>query len=190
MENLKIILGSTSPRRKELLSMIFDNFEIMSPNIDETVGENIEPKVTAEYLALKKADAISEKDALIITADTVVLCDNKILGKPSDKDDAITILKNLSKKTHTVISGVCLKYNDSILSFSETTKVEFLKVSDSEIIEYVNTDEPYDKAGGYGIQGKAALFIKGIKGDYYNVVGLPISRLNKEIKLFRKTAGF
>ena len=133
-----------------------------------------------------KAESISKgrERSLIIGCDTSVLIDGKILNKPRSTNDARTMMHLLSGKTHQVITGCCLYYQGRFHSFSEITEVEFYPLSDDEIEQYIKSSEPYDKAGGYGIQNKGALFIKGIKGDYYNVVGLPVARLKREIDSF------
>ena len=127
-------------------------------------------------MAVERAD-----DELVLGADTVVVLDDKILGKPKDKDDAFNMIKALSGRVHSVFTGVCVVGKGVSMTFSEETKVEFLPLTDDEINAYINTDEPYDKAGAYGIQGLASKFIRGIQGDYFNVVGLPVSRIYEKI---------
>ncbi len=182
----KIILASASPRRRELLSVITDNFEVVPSDAEEYVPQSISPEDTAEYLARLKALAVAEtyKNRTVLGADTCVLAEGRILGKPKDKADAAEMIKLLSGKTHRVITGCAIARNNRVLSFSTVTEVEFYDLSDSEIEAYISTDEPYDKAGGYGIQGKASLFVKAIKGDYFNVVGLPVAELNRKLKDF------
>lgn len=179
---MRIILASKSPRRKELLSLIYDDFEIIVSDVDETTEEIDKEKVPL-ILSERKADKIheTEKDALIIAADTIVLLDNRIFGKPEDRDAAFSMIKSLSGRTHKVITGCTLICKGKKSTFSETTEVTFKYLTDKEIMDYVETDEPYDKAGAYGIQGKAGLFVESINGDYNNVVGLPVERLKKEI---------
>lgn len=182
--NNHIILASASPRRRELLSVITDNFEVIPSGVEESVPNNIGLLETAEYLARIKAEDIAKnhKDAVVIGADTCVIAEGEILGKPKDKADALRMIKLLSGKTHSVITGCAVICNGMINSFSVETKVEFYSLSETEINEYINTAEPYDKAGGYAIQGKASLFVKQIVGDYFNVVGLPVALLNKKLK--------
>lgn len=179
-----IILASASPRRQELLRLIFSDFVIEPSDIDESVNEDLELKKYPEYLAVKKAEYIyksNHQNDLVIGCDTGVFIDNLMLGKPKDKSDAKSMLKLLSGRKHDVITG-CAVYNQGqCRSFSVTTEVEFYPLSDKEIEQYILTGEPMDKAGAYGIQGEGALFVKGIVGDYYNVVGLPISALNQVI---------
>lgn len=183
---MDIILASASPRRKNLLSKIFDNFRVIPSDIRELVPRDLPVDKCPEYLACLKAESISKgrEKYLIIGCDTSVIIEGKRLNKPRSTDDARMMMKLLSGRTHKVITGCCLYYMGRYISFSEETEVEFYPLTENEIEEYVKSKEPYDKAGGYGIQDKGALFIKGIKGDYYNVVGLPIARLKREIDAF------
>ncbi len=184
--DLKVILASASPRRKELLKMLVEDFEVIPADIDESISADIMPIMVAENIAIKKSQAIKRDDALIIACDTVVIIHDKILGKPRDADEAFFMLKSLSGETHSVVTGVCLQYKGKPHSFSEMTTVRFFELSDDEISEYIKTGEPFDKAGAYGIQGRGGLLVKGIEGDFYNVVGLPVSRLKREIDEFLK----
>ncbi len=183
---MEIILASASPRRKRLLSFLYPDFRTIPSDIRELVPKDLPAEKCPEYLANLKADYVSKgyNKCLVIGCDTSVIIDGKILNKPRCTADARTMMHLLSGKTHKVITGVSLFYMGKTRSFSAITEVEFYPLSDQEIEEYINTTEPYDKAGGYGIQNKAALFIKGIKGDYYNVVGLPVARLKREIDTF------
>ncbi len=176
----RIILASKSPRRKELLSLICDSFEIMPADIDETVPDGISTACSAEYTAKRKADAI-EEDGVIIACDTVVIIDGEILGKPSDRQNGFDMLRKLSGREHSVISGVALRYKNASLSFSQESKVKFLPLSDEEINDYLDSGEPFDKAGGYGIQGIGGVLIESFEGDFFNIVGLPVARLRKEL---------
>ena len=180
----KIILASASPRRRELLSMIFPDFEVIPSNVEEIIPEDIDIHSAPEYLSKIKALDIAKAypEALVIGADTSVIIDNKILGKPKNKAEAYDMIKSLSGNEHFVITGCTIIYGENIVSFSEKTSVFFNDLSEQEILDYINTDEPYDKAGGYGIQGKGALLVNKIDGDYFNVVGLPVSKLNITIK--------
>lgn len=185
--NKKVVLASQSPRRQELIKLIFENFEILSAECDETLPEGMGAREAVEYLSKIKNEAsrkLTDKGNLIISADTVVTVDDKILGKPVDKADAFRMISLLSGKIHQVYTGVTLSIGETSVTFSEKTDVEFYDLTDNEIEEYINTPEPYDKAGAYGIQGKAGLLVKGINGDYYNVVGLPVARLKREIQEF------
>lgn len=180
-----VILASASPRRQELLSLICDDFTIEPSDIDETVTDNIELEKVPEHLAMKKAEHIhncNHYDDVVIGCDTGVFLDNTMLGKPDDKNDAVRMLKSLSGRTHKVITGCAVFYKDRVISFSQVTYVKFYQLSDNEINDYVDTNEPMDKAGAYGIQGKGAVLVEEIKGDYFNVVGLPVSLLNRKLK--------
>ena len=180
----KIILASASPRRKELLGNVLEYFEVIPSKCEEIVPKNCDPFSVAEILAKQKATDIYNRysDCLVIGADTCVIVDNKILGKPKDKDDARNMITLLSGKTHFVVTGCCIIKGNKTETFSEITEVVFHNLTSNEIEEYINTSEPYDKAGAYGIQGKGALLVKKINGDYFNVVGLPISTLNLKLK--------
>ncbi|MES0490595.1 MAG: Maf family protein [Leptospirales bacterium] len=190
-ENIEFILASASARRSELLTQMGELFTVKPANCDETVETSGSIRENAARLAKKKADYIADhidKPSLVIGADTLVSVDGKILGQPKNREHSVQMLKLLSGKIHEVTTGVCLvgilpNYSKS---FYTTTKVEFNILSDEEIERYVNTDEPADKAGAYAIQGKAAVFVREIHGDYYNVVGLPLSKLYHELKLYCK----
>lgn len=185
---MSIILASSSPRRRELMKLITDDFTAVSVNIDETIPENTDILKASECLAKIKAKSAVEKfpKNVIIGCDTTVICDNRILGKPKDKDECREFMKILSDRTHQVATGCCIMNKNIITSFTVITDVTFRQLSDDEIETYISTDEPYDKAGGYGIQGKGALLIEKINGDYFNVVGLPVSKLNHELNAFYK----
>ena len=184
----KIILASASPRRKELLKQITDDFEICVSSVEEIVPDTIPTEEVPQYLATLKAKDVATKysNDLIIGADTCVFCDGAILGKPKDRQDAINMLSALSGKTHSVITGCAIVKNGKSISFSIKTDVEFYDLSEKEILDYIDTKEYFDKAGGYGIQGKGALLVKGIKGDYFNVVGLPIAKLKRVMDSFMR----
>lgn len=181
-----IILASGSPRRKELMNLAGLYFEIITADVDETLPNNIKPCDAVKMLSLKKAQAIAatNQDKIVIGADTVVAFDDRILGKPNDKSDAFNMLKALSGNIHKVYTGVAIICKEKIISFFEETEVEFYPLSDDEIRSYIETGEPMDKAGAYGIQGKGCVLVKKINGDYSNVVGLPISRLVRELNEF------
>lgn len=183
----KIILASKSPRRKELLNLLDLKFSVEVKEVNEIFSDKLKTDDVAEYLAKLKADAFSElnEDELIITADTVVVLDDEILGKPENKEEAQGMLKSLSGRSHEVITGVCLKTSKKLVSFSSSTKVYFKKLTTPEIEYYIENYQPYDKAGSYGIQEWiGAIGIHKIEGSYYNVVGLPIDQLNKELEQF------
>ena len=186
-DNLNVVLASASPRRKELLSLIFNEYDIRPADCDEALPEGIKAQEAVEYLSLIKNKAtveICDKNSLVISADTVVAVDGEILGKPQDKEDARRMISLLSGREHQVFTGVTLSLNGKFKTFSEKTDVVFYTLTDKEIEDYISTDEPYDKAGAYGIQGKAGLLVKAVNGDYYNVVGLPVARLKREIISF------
>lgn len=185
--NGNVVLASQSPRRQELIKLIFENVRVLPADCDETLPEGMGAKSAVEYLSKIKNSASAKaagKDSLVISADTVVSVDDVILGKPVDKEDARRMVNLLSGKTHQVYTGVTISFNGKSVTFSERTDVEFYSLTNAEIEEYINSSEPYDKAGSYGIQGQGGLLIKGIKGDYYNVVGLPVARLKREVLEF------
>lgn len=181
-----IILASKSPRRKELLSFITTDFTVKSADVDETLPQGITPDKAVEYLSKIKAQPLKNESDIVIGADTVVALDGKILGKPRDEADAFATLKMLSGREHSVFTGVSVIKGEKIETFSVQTKVKMFELTDEEIEEYIATAEPFDKAGSYGIQGKGSLLVEKIDGDYFNVVGLPISRLNRVLKLFNR----
>ena len=177
----KIILASKSPRRAEILSNLGVVFTAEPSDVDETVMDGILPCDAVVEISRRKAlFALSqhpERDVFVISADTVVTFGKDILGKPKDKNDAVRILTLLSGKTHTVCTGFTLCTKETCVSECVSTKVTFRELSEKEILHYVESGEPMDKAGAYGIQGKGAVFVEGIEGDYFNVVGLPVCRL-------------
>ena len=180
---MDIILASQSPRRRELLGQMgFKGFKVNAPDVDETVDGNLHPAMVVEELSLRKARAAAEEadgDDLIIAADTVVALEGTVLGKPVDESDAFTMLSALSGNRHYVYTGVTVILGEQVITAHEMTTVTFRELEPEEIDRYIATGEPMDKAGSYGIQGLAALFIKGIEGDYFNVMGLPIYRLGR-----------
>lgn len=192
---LKIVLASKSPRRKKLLTQLGLIFEI-SPSHKEEIISSSTPAEVVEELAIQKAEDVAHKfsDALIIGADTIVVQDNKILGKPEDEEDAVSMLKHLSGEVHSVFTGISLVTTDgqnqikSTYSFHEETKVWFSTLSDAEIKAYVASGSPMDKAGAYGIQDDwGSIFVERIEGDFYNVVGFPLNRFYRELKAFEPT---
>ena len=177
-----LILASKSPRRKELMEYVGEEFVIASAEVDESYDENLSPDKVVEYLSYIKAMPLNNGENIVIGADTVVSVDGNILGKPENEEDAFKMLRKLSGREHTVYTGVTLAKGEKTRTFSVATKVYFYDLSDKEILEYIKSGEPMDKAGAYGIQGKGCIFIEKIDGDYFNVVGLPVSRLKKELE--------
>lgn len=184
----KFVLASKSPRRKELLGNIGIKFNVIEGDVDESiVPKSLEPKMYVQELAVLKANSSARKagrHALVIGADTVVVRDGEVLGKPADLDEAFDMLKSLSGKTHCVYTGIAVLDTDSmkIVSDYEKTSVTFRELSDGEIDYYVKSYRPTDKAGAYGIQEFAGVFVSNIEGDYFNIVGLPVCRLYTLIK--------
>ena len=186
----RVILASASPRRKELLTNMGIDFEIIVSDVEEKVTKVKPNEIVIELSKLKAEDVAGkagvEPGTLIIAADTLVFLGDERLGKPKDTEDAVEMLKELSGRSHEVITGVTLIYNKGNsteeCSFYNTTEVTFEKLDEDEIREYVSTGEPMDKAGSYAIQGKSAKFVKCINGDYSNVVGLPVPSLYKTLK--------
>jgi septum formation protein len=183
---MKLILASASPRRKELLGKLGVPFDVIVPDCDETVPDGIPAGEAAELLAVRKAAAVAKlhPDAVVIGADTTVLLDDRILGKPHDRAECCEMLHMLSGRQHRVVTGVAIFWNGRSASFSDETLVQFYPLTEAEIAAYADSDEPYDKAGAYGIQGQGALLVAGISGDYSNVVGLPVSRLARQMRAF------
>lgn len=183
---MKIILASASPRRKELLTLAGIEYDVVVSQCEEILPDGITPDKAVEELAKQKAEDVFSRnsDAMVIAADTVVALGNTILGKPKDEDDAFNMLSSLSGRRHTVYTGVCIKTKDKTDIFHVATEVEFYDLTEKEIRDYIATKEPMDKAGAYGIQGKGFVLVKGIHGDYFNVVGLPLAEtvrhLNKQ----------
>lgn len=197
----RIILASASPRRKEILSNIIENFTVKVSEVDERLIEEEVLKTTDDMveagrlmtvrLGEAKAKAVFEEeddeDAVVIGADTCVVTKDEILGKPKDREDAKRMLDKLIGQKHYVITGVALIKKGEVRTFYEETEVEFVEkgvFADDAIEKYINSDEPYDKAGAYAIQGKGGVLVKRINGDFYNVMGLPMSRLAKELWTF------
>ena len=186
----KLILASSSERRKDILKMVKLNFDVIPSNIDENYEKKLSPKQIVKKLSQKKAMAVSNKypNSYVIGADTIVNVKNKILNKPKNKIEAFKMLKFLSNTEHLVLTGVCLinKKDNVIFNFVEITKVYFYKLDEELILRYINTKSPYDKSGSYGIQDYSAGFVKKIEGCYYNVVGFPISKFLNVLRTFPK----
>ena len=182
-QGFRLILASASPRRRELLTQAGYIFDIEAADIDETPCANEQPGAYVERLAAEKAKAILEKHAefhgrlVVLGADTTVVCDGEILGKPTDAEDAKRMLRRLSGRTHQVLTGIAAATRQGVVSAVESTEVVFSNIREAELERYCATREPLDKAGAYGIQGYAARWIPRIEGDYFNVMGLPIARV-------------
>lgn len=173
-----IILASKSPRRRELMKLITEDFICKAADVDETLPDGISPADAVLYLSKIKAEPFKNEGDTVIGADTVVAIDNTILGKPENADNARDMLRLLSGREHSVFTGVTVIKDGKEESFFSETKVKFYPLSDRDIERYIETGEPFDKAGAYGIQGYGSLLVEEIHGDYFNVVGLPISKLN------------
>ncbi len=183
-----IILASASPRRSELMTLAGFRFDVICADIDEIVPENARPQEVVMSLALQKAQAVAKDHgkSAVVGSDTVVALDGKILGKPHSEKEAVEMLRSLSGRTHKVYTGVAIVCGEKVTSFFDETEVEFYPLTDAEIFDYVATGEPMDKAGAYGIQGRGAVLVKRINGDYFNVMGLPISKVYRELKDYVK----
>ena len=180
---MQLILASASPRRKELLSLYGIPFTVRAADIDETMNPSLEPFDEVARVSRLKAMAIpAQQDDVVVAADTIVVCSGKILGKPKDRDEAIAMLTLLSGRDHQVMTGCTVRAGDRTETFTEVTDLHFRPLSQREIARYVDSGEPMDKAGAYGIQGGAALFCEKLSGDYYNVMGLPVCRLGQVLK--------
>lgn len=183
---MDIILASASPRRREILENVNVKFTVQSSNIEEVILENEHPKDLVMRLAFEKCIDIANKNknALVIGADTIVVLDNNILGKPKDEDHAYEMIKSLSNKKHQVITGISLinlSLNKKVIDYV-VSEVKFKDLSEETIRDYIKTKESLDKAGAYGIQGYGGLLVDSIKGDYFNIVGLPVSRISDLLK--------
>ena len=180
----RIVLASASPRRREILKQVGLEFDIIPAQGEEIIDSDKADEIVMK-LSHDKALEVSGlcgENTLVIGADTVVAVNNRILGKPADRDEAFRMISGLRNSFHSVYTGVTIIYNDIVRSFVSETKVYVYDMTDEEIYEYIDTGDCYDKAGGYGIQGYFAQYVEKIEGDYFNVVGLPVSRLVKEMK--------
>lgn len=198
LRDYRLILASGSPRRRELMEKLRAPFDVEVSDTDETIPDYIQAEAAAQYLSRIKADAVyrlhSSEAVTVVGADTVVLHDGIIYGKPKDADDAYRMLRSLSGRTHKVITGVAIITGSGEMrretSFSDVSNVTFYELTDREIWDYIATGEPMDKAGAYGIQQLGALLVKHIDGDFYSVMGLPIARTARELaKLLKLKQG-
>jgi len=180
---MNVILASQSPRRKELMGLFHIPFIIRVPDADETMDPALSPADAVGLVSRRKAEAVKRNaDDLVIAADTIVVCNGQILGKPRDEDDASQMLHLLSGRDHQVMTGMTVLRGDVCKTVTEITDIHFRPLTDREINAYIRTGEPMDKAGSYGIQGGAALFAQRLCGDYYNVMGLPVCRLGQLLR--------
>lgn len=187
---MMMVLASKSPRRKEILDDLNIDFEILTEEVDESSDVD-DPSVRAQSIAARKAVAVRDmlvshnidvNSLCIVGADTIVWCDGEFMGKPADRDDARRMIKKLSGKTHRVYTGVAVAIGGRIEGDVSVSEVDFAELDDEDIEAYINTDEPYDKAGAYAVQGKAALFINQIRGDYLGIVGLSTRTLDRILR--------
>ena len=184
----RIVLASGSPRRQERRHrMGIDEFDIRVPQTEESCPPDLSPQETVAYISREKSDAaaaLCTAEELIITADTMVFLDDQRLGKPQDEADALRMLTALQGRRHTVCTGVTVRQGDRVLTESEATGVIFRPAEESELRAYIATGEPMDKAGSYGVQGKGALLVERLEGDFFNVMGLPVLRLSRMLTQF------
>lgn len=184
---MDIILASGSPRRKELLTQMGLVFRVLCSDVDETVDQTLPPEEQVRLISRRKADAVAKlagPEDLIVAADTVVALEGSVMGKPHSREEAIEMLTCLSGKTHEVYTGFTLRQGERVVTQVECTAVTFRDLTGEEIEAYVNTGEPMDKAGAYGIQGLGSMLVSGIRGDYFNVMGLPVCALGQALGEF------
>ena len=180
---MQLILASQSPRRRDLLQLLQVTFTVRPADIDEAMDPTKPPEQEVARVSKLKAEVTSrEPGDVVIAADTIVVLEDRVLGKPADKAEAISMLRALSGRDHQVMTGITVLRGSNAITHTEITDVHFRPLSEEEILRYVETGEPMDKAGAYGIQGFAALFVEGIRGDYYNVMGLPVCRLEQMLR--------
>ena len=180
---MQLILASQSPRRQQLLQLLQVTFTVRPADIDEAMDPTLPPQAEVARVSKLKAEATPRTPGdVVIAADTIVVLRDRVLGKPADKAEAITMLKALSGREHQVMTGITVLRDEKTITHTEITDVHFRPLTEEEILRYVETGEPMDKAGAYGIQGFAAPFVEGIRGDYYNVMGLPVCRLEQMLR--------
>ena len=184
----KIVLASASPRRQELLRRVgIEDFDVRVPEVEETFPEGLTPPEVVSYISREKAEAaaaLCAPEEIVITADTMVFLDGQRLGKPRDQADALRMLTALQGRRHTVCTGVTVRRGDRGLTEAESSDVCFRPASREELLAYIRTGEPMDKAGAYGIQGRGALLVERLDGDFFNVMGLPLLRLSRMLERF------
>lgn len=187
---MQVILASQSPRRRELLGLTGLDFRVQAADIDETMDPGKPPYDEVARVSRKKADAVERgSDDVVIAADTIVVCGDRVLGKPKDEAQAKQMLSLLSGREHQVMTGMTVLRADRAVTVTEVTHIRFRELTEAEICAYVATGDPMDKAGAYGIQGGGALFVTGMDGDYYNVMGLPVCRLTMILRQLGIPAG-
>ena len=182
-----IVLASKSPRRQELLHLLGVEFKILTQNTDETMDPALPPEDEVRRVSACKAQSVAtlvSPGDIIISADTVVVLDGRVMGKPDSEDDAVQMLTALSGRTHRVMTGLTVRQDSRTESVTVTTEITFRSLSDREIRAYVKSGEPMDKAGAYGIQGGASVFVRHLNGDYFNVMGLPVCTLTELLRSF------
>ncbi len=180
---MRVILASQSPRRKELMQLLGVAFEVQAAQVDENMDPDKPAQQEVARVSLKKALAVPHTpEDVVIAADTIVVCDGKVLGKPKDEDDAFRMLTLLCAREHQVMTGLSVLHAGRQVSCTEVTQVQFANITQAQIRKYIATKEPMDKAGSYAIQGGAALFVERICGDYFNVVGLPVCKLGSILR--------
>ena len=182
----KIVLASGSPRRQELLHRIgIDEFTIRVPQVEESYPDTLTPEEIVSYISREKSMAVlSAPDEIIITADTMVFLDDKRLGKPKDETDALAMLTALARRHHTVCTGVTVRQGDKVITRAQSTDVYFRPATQAELLAYIRSGEPMDKAGAYGVQGQGSLLVERIDGDFFNVMGLPVLLLSRMLHEF------
>jgi len=180
---MQIILASQSPRRRELMQLFHLSFTVRAADIDETIDPGKAPADEVARLSLLKARAVPREDGdIVIAADTIVVCDGQVLGKPKDPEEAAAMLRLLSGKVHQVMTGLTVLRGQTAVTRTQITQIRFCALTEKQIVAYVRSGEPMDKAGAYGIQGGGALFVEQIQGDYFNVVGLPVCLLGQILR--------
>ena len=180
---MRFILASQSPRRRDLLQLLRIPFTVKPADIDEEMDPTLPPQQEVARVSKQKAEATERnRDDVVIAADTIVVLEDRVLGKPAHLQEAVDMLRALSGRDHQVMTGITVLRGDQAITHTEITDVHFRPLSEEEILRYAETGEPMDKAGAYGIQGFAAPFVSGIRGDYYNVMGLPVCRLQQMLR--------
>ena len=180
---MHFVLASQSPRRQQLLQLLRITFTVRPADIDETMDPTLPPQDEVARVSKRKAEATARNPGdVVIAADTIVVLKDRVLGKPADTAEAIAMLRSLSGRDHQVMTGLTVLRDGKSITHTEITDVHFRPLTEEEILRYVETGEPMDKAGAYGIQGFAAPFVEGIRGDYYNVMGLPVCRLEQMLR--------